>query len=161
MKLHALAQQERVGRAILGDVPTVSQVGDDRLAAVTRIMPDQVIIHATLRPDAADGAGLLEVEMRQTVEYADTQHPASFRIWLRRSELELRTIEFVGYRRQRVGRPQSIRRGHRRSAAPEKTTAGPALVSPVHSVHCSVAFLCFFVGYQVLSIQNVSWRQTS
>ncbi len=65
VELHALAQMERVGLAVLGDLPAMRQVGDDRLAAVARIAPDQVVEHAALRAEVVDRARLVHVEMRR------------------------------------------------------------------------------------------------
>ena len=39
VELHALAQVERVGLAVLGDLPAVGEIGNDGLAAVARIAP--------------------------------------------------------------------------------------------------------------------------
>ena len=102
--MYALAQKERIGLAVLGDLPAMREVRNDGLAAVARIVPDQVVEHAALGADVADGAGLLEVEMRRPVEDADAEHAAVLRIRLRRGELEFRAVEFVGNVRQCVGR---------------------------------------------------------
>ena len=56
VELHALAQVERVGLAVLGDFPAMRQIRHDGLAAVARIAPDQVVEHAALGADVADGA---------------------------------------------------------------------------------------------------------
>jgi hypothetical protein len=66
MKFHPFAQEKRVGFAIFGYVPTVGQVWDNRLPAVPRVTPDQVIIHAALHPYA--GALLMHIEVRRRAE---------------------------------------------------------------------------------------------
>src|SRR5207244_12426948 len=40
VKLHALAQEKRVGFGILRDLPTMSQVRNDSLTTVPRVTPD-------------------------------------------------------------------------------------------------------------------------
>ena len=45
-ELHPLPQKERIGLAVLGNLPAVREIGDDGLAAATWIAPDQVIEHA-------------------------------------------------------------------------------------------------------------------
>src|SRR5882762_5744642 len=68
MELDTLAQVKRVGLAVLRNFPAMRQIGDDGLATVTRITPDQVVEHATLSADVADSAGLMDVEMRGAIE---------------------------------------------------------------------------------------------
>src|SRR4029077_3882463 len=70
MELDALAQVKRVGLAVLGDFPAMRQIGDDGLATVARISPDQVVEHATLSADVADSARLMHIEMRRAIENA-------------------------------------------------------------------------------------------
>ena len=118
VELHALAQKERVGLAVLGDLPAMRQIGDDGLAAVARIAPDQVVEHAALRAQAVDGARLVHVEMRRPVGDAVAQHAAALRVGLRRRELEFRAVELhrdVGG--QAVARGQAVSAGRRRRAA--------------------------------------------
>ena len=95
VELHALAQVERVGLAVLGDFPAMRQIGDDALAAVARIAPDQVVEHASLGADVADGARLMHVEMRRPIEDAVAHHAAPLRIGFRRRHLELRPVVLV------------------------------------------------------------------
>ena len=90
-----LRRMEGVGLAVLGDLPAMRQVGDDGLAAVARIAPDQVVEHAALAAQAVDRAGLMHVEMRRPRGDAVAQHAARFRVRLRRRELEFRAVEFV------------------------------------------------------------------
>jgi hypothetical protein len=66
VKLHAFAQEKRVGFAVFSYVPTVRQVGDDGLPAVPGITPDQVIIHTALHPDA--GTLLMHIKVRRRAE---------------------------------------------------------------------------------------------
>src|SRR6266851_7321951 len=43
VELHALAQMEGVGLAVRGNFPAMRQIRDDRLGAVVRIAPDQIV----------------------------------------------------------------------------------------------------------------------
>ena len=135
VKLHALAQKERVGRAVLGDSPTMCQVRNDRLAAVAWIMPDQIVEHATLGTDIAHRSRLLEVEMWRAIQYADAQHAASLRVRFRRRKLELRTVEFGRDDGQRLSWPQPARCGHSCCATLNKSPAAPTPVNGVCFVH--------------------------
>ncbi|MER2603222.1 MAG: hypothetical protein ABTR27_12790, partial [Candidatus Competibacter phosphatis] len=74
MELHVLAQHERVGLVVLRDFPAMREVGNDGLAAVARIAPNEVVEHAALAAEAVDRAGLVEVEMRRPRSDAVTQH---------------------------------------------------------------------------------------
>ena len=47
VELHILAQEEGVGLAVLGDLPAMRQIRDDRLAAVAGVVPDQIVEHAS------------------------------------------------------------------------------------------------------------------
>ena len=97
VELHVLAQVEGVGLAVLGDLPAMREIGNDGLAAVARVAPDQVVEHAALAAQAVDGAGLMEVEVRRPHGDGVFQHAARLRIRLRRLELELRAVELVGH----------------------------------------------------------------
>ena len=116
VELHALAQVERVGLAVLGDFPAMRQIGDDGLAAVARIAPDQVVEHASLGADVADGARLMHVEMRRAIEDAVAHHAAALRTWLPAPPSETSTRRTrTGYRRRGRSaepdrRPPSTRR---------------------------------------------------
>ena len=48
VEFHPLAQEEGIGLAIGRNLPTVREVWDNGLAAVYRITPDEVVIHAAL-----------------------------------------------------------------------------------------------------------------
>src|SRR5437879_4485276 len=63
VKLHAAPQVEGVALAVGCDVPTVGEVGNDRLP-VAGVAADQVVVHGPLRPDVGDSARLVNVEMR-------------------------------------------------------------------------------------------------
>ena len=56
---------EGVGLAVLGDLPAMRQIRDDRLAAVARVAPDQIVEHASHGAEIEDGAGLMQIEMRR------------------------------------------------------------------------------------------------
>ena len=96
MKLHAFAQKEGVGLAVLGDLPAVRKIRNDRLAAVARIVPDQIVEHAGHRAESTDRPGLVDVEMRRTHHDAEAQDAAGFGIGLGSRELKFRAVEFVG-----------------------------------------------------------------
>src|SRR4029077_2512118 len=70
VELDTLAQVKCVGLAVLGDFPAMCQIGDDGLATVARITPDQVVEHAALSADVADSARLMHVKMWRTIENA-------------------------------------------------------------------------------------------
>src|SRR6266481_4736513 len=63
VELHALAQMERVGLAVRGNFPAMRQIRDDRLGAVVRIAPDQIVEHAGGGTKNEDGPGLVNIEM--------------------------------------------------------------------------------------------------
>ena len=56
VKFHAFTQEKRVGFAVLGNLPTVSQVRNDSLTTIPGVTPDQVVIHGTLGAHIGDGA---------------------------------------------------------------------------------------------------------
>src|SRR5205823_14965616 len=89
VELDTLAQVKCVALAVLGDFPAVRQIGHDRLAAVARIAPDQIVEHAALRADVPDSARLMHVEMRGAIEDAVTQHASPLWTGLRCRHLEL------------------------------------------------------------------------
>src|SRR5260370_30283412 len=64
VELDTLVQVKRVGLAVLRDFPAMRQIGDDGLATVARVTPDQCVEHAALSADVADSARLMYVEMR-------------------------------------------------------------------------------------------------
>src|SRR4029453_5744143 len=89
VELHAFAQEKRVGLAIRGNLPTMRQIGNDGLAAVQRIAPDEVIVHRPLRPHVGDRAGLVDIKMRWGTEYPIAQHPTAFSIGVRGAQFEV------------------------------------------------------------------------
>src|ERR687897_338239 len=104
MELHALADVERVGLAVLGDLPAVRQVGDDGLARIARIATYQVVVHAALAAQAVDGARLVEIERRGRNVEAFFHPPARLRFWLGGRKLYFQTLYFIR-RARRTLRP--------------------------------------------------------
>src|SRR6516165_11468588 len=92
MELDALAQVKGVGLAVVGDFPAMRQIGDDGLATVARITPNQVVEHATLSADIADSARLMDIEMGRAIENAVAHHPSPPWIGLRCRYLKLRAV---------------------------------------------------------------------
>src|SRR5207302_9358825 len=92
VELDTLAQVKCVGLAVLRDFPAMRQIGDDGLAAVARITPDQVVEHAALSADVADSARLMHVEMRGAIENAVAHHPSPFWIRLGCRHLKFRAL---------------------------------------------------------------------
>jgi hypothetical protein len=70
------------------------QIRDDRLAAVARVVADQIVEHACHRTEIEEGARLVQVEMRHPVGDAHAQNAAGFGIGLGRLKLEFRAVEF-------------------------------------------------------------------
>src|SRR5882762_1289999 len=68
------------------------EIGDDGLATVARIAPNQVIEHAALSADVADSARLMHVEMRRAIENAVAHHASPLWIGLRCRHLKLRAV---------------------------------------------------------------------
>jgi len=97
VELRILAQEESVGLAVLGDLPAVRQIGDDRLAAVARVAADQIVEHASHHPEVEEGTGLMKVEMGWPYRDAHAHHAARFGVGLGSRELKLRAVEFQGY----------------------------------------------------------------
>ena len=95
-ELHALAQEEGVGLAVLGDLPAMRQIGDDGFAAVARVAADQVVEHAAHSAQIEYGAGLVEIEMRRPYWDAHAHDAAVFGIGLARFELKFGAVEFQG-----------------------------------------------------------------
>src|SRR5215510_10648904 len=65
------------------------QIGNDGLAAVQRIAPDEVIVHRPLRPQVGDRAGLVDIKMRWGTEDPIAQHPTAFGMGLRGAQCEV------------------------------------------------------------------------
>jgi len=96
-ELHALAQEEGVGLAVLGDLPAMRQIGDDGFAAVARVAADQVVEHAAHSAQIEYGAGLVEIEMRRPHRYAHAHNAAMLGIGFGRFEQKFRAVEFQGH----------------------------------------------------------------
>src|SRR6516162_4347998 len=127
---------ECVGLAVLGDLPAMRQVGDDRLAAVARVAPDQVVEHASLGAQVEDGSGLVHIEMRWPQRDAQAQDAPGFGIGLGSGELKFRAIELVRYLGGMTEAPgQSINAGHYGSAALQKAAARPPWASSAQVAH--------------------------
>src|SRR6266478_3885752 len=117
---------EGIGLAVLGDLPAMRQIRDDRLAAVARVMPDQIVEHACHGTEIEECAGLMQIEMWGTVWNAHAQNAAPLGVRLGRGKLEFRTVEFE----RNVGRmthapAHSIGAGGQGSAAFQEITAVP------------------------------------
>ena len=117
MEQDVLAQEERVGFAVLGDLPAVREIRDDGLAAVARIAADEIVEHAALAAQIINGARLMHVEVGRAGGDAIAQHAATLGIGLGGGELELATIERGGNVRQRAIGPQTVGSGHRSCAS--------------------------------------------
>src|SRR6201987_4435041 len=68
------------------------QIGDDGLATVARIAPNQVVEHAPLSADIADSARLMHIEMRRAIENAVAHYPAPLWIGLGCGYLKFRAV---------------------------------------------------------------------
>src|SRR5258708_18493461 len=126
VELDTLAEVKCVGLAVLGDFPAMRQIGDDGLAAVARIAPDQVVEHAALGADVADSAGLMDVEMRGAIENAVAHHPSPLWIGLRCRYLKLRAVVFqrnIGG--ETVAWGQTVSSHQRGCATTKHIAAGP------------------------------------
>src|SRR4051794_38142464 len=140
VELHPLAQMKRVGLAVLRYFPAMRQIGDDGLAAVARITPDQVVEHAALSADVADSARLMHVEMRRAVENAIAHHSSALCIGLRRRHLELRAVVLqrnIGG--QAVAWRETVTPHQRGCAAAKHIAAGPNGACGMPSKHDGVS----------------------
>src|SRR6202035_812719 len=143
--LDTLAQVKRVGLAVLRDFPAMRQIGDDGLATVARIAPDQVVEHAALSADVADSARLMHVEMRRAIENAVAHHPSSLWIGLRCRYLKLRAV--VLHRNiggEAVARGQTVSPHQRGCATTKHIAAGPTGTCGMPSNHDVVSSLWIF-----------------
>src|SRR6266851_3565346 len=117
---------ECVGLAVRGNFPAMRQIRDNRLGAIVRIAPDQIVEHAGCGPKNEDGTGLVNIEMRSTQRHAMAQHAAGFGARLRRLELERRTVKFFRNRRgQGKGGRQPVGAGRHGHAAFQELAAAP------------------------------------
>src|SRR5262249_40739486 len=94
VKRHPLTQEKRIGSAVLRNLPTVGQVGDDGLPAVSGVTPDQVITHAALHTYA--GARLMHIEGRRRAEEPEAKDPAALGMRLGRPQYKLLPIKRAG-----------------------------------------------------------------
>ena len=142
VELHALAQVESVGLAVLGDLPAVRQVGNDGLARIARVAPHQVVEHAALAAQAVDRARLMKVEMRRARGDGVFQDAARLRIGLGCLELEFRAVELVGHTlRQGLPRHAEHGRAQRGRALHEFTTVyAGTLLAVVHDASSHLVF---------------------
>ena len=92
-ELHPLAEEKGVSLGVLGDLPAMRQVRDDRLAAVARVAPDQIVEHASHGAEIENGAGLVQVEMRRPHRDAHADHAAMFRIGFGCHKLKFGPVE--------------------------------------------------------------------
>src|SRR5262249_53054489 len=83
VELDTLAEVKCVGLGVLCDFPAMRQIGNDGLATVARITPDQVVEHAALSADIAASAGVMHINMRRAIENAGAHHPSPLWIGLR------------------------------------------------------------------------------
>ena len=148
VELHVLAQVERVGLAVLGDLPAMGEIGDDGLAAVARIAANEIVEHAALAAEAVDRARLVHVEMRRPRGDAVAQHAAALGVGLGRGELKLGAVELVRHLSQREIGAQAVGRGHRGGAALQASlqdlTAIPMRALRALTSHAVSSTLCIF-----------------
>jgi len=112
------------------------QIGDDGLAAVARITPDQVVEHAALSADVADRARLMHVEMRRPIENAVAHHSAPLWIGLRRRELKfLAVVLHRNIGGEAVARGQTVNPHQRGGATKEHIAAGQTGTRGMPSFH--------------------------
>src|SRR5262249_14633372 len=84
VKFDAFTQEERVRLAVRRNLPTVRQVWNDGLATITRVTPDQVVIHGPLCAHVGDGARLVHIKVRRGTQDAVAQDPTAFGLRFRR-----------------------------------------------------------------------------
>src|SRR5262249_21469511 len=121
--------------------------GDDGLAAVARITPDQIVEHAALGADVADSAGLMHIEMRRAIENAVMHHPSPLWIGLRCRHLKFRAVVLqrnIG--RKAVARGQTISPHQRGRGAPKHIAAGPTGKRGTPGIHDAVSSLWIFAA---------------
>ena len=77
MEQHALPQVERIDQAIIGNFPSVGQVGNNLLAAVKGAVAQQVVEIDPLRLGARRSVALVHVEVRRVGEAGPLHHAAA------------------------------------------------------------------------------------
>src|SRR5256884_2627476 len=75
VELDAVAQVEGVLLAVRRDLPSLGEVGDDRLP-VLRMAADERVVHRALGTDVGDGPRLMDVEVSGGAEDAVAQRAA-------------------------------------------------------------------------------------
>src|SRR3954471_16331237 len=102
------------------------QIRDNRLGAIVRIVPDQIVEHAGGGPQNEDGTGLVNIEMRRAQRHAMAQHAAGFGIGLGCLKLERRTVKLLGHGRGHCkGGRQPVGAGYHAHAAFQELAAAP------------------------------------
>src|SRR5271165_5221117 len=163
VELDTLAQVKRVGLAVLRDFPAMRQIGDDGLATVARITPDQVVEHAALSADVADSARLMHVEMRGAIENAVAHHPSPLWIGLRCRYLKLRAV--VLHRNiggEAVAWGQTVSPHQRGCATTKHIAAGPTGTCGMPNNHDAGILLwifseCLFIRHSPGSREFQPW----
>ena len=126
MELHILAQHEGVGLAVLGNIPAVREVRNDRLATIARVTPDQIVEHAGLGAQIVECSGLMDIEMWLAAGERHPQHTAAFGVRFRRGKLELGAIELVRHALSQAYVRQETQGGSRHGcAALKESPPGP------------------------------------
>ena len=145
VELHALAQEERVGLAVLGDLPAMRQIGDDGLAAVARIAPDQVVEHAALGAEIVDRAGLVHVEMRRPLGDAVCAARRRASGWARARRAGISSRRIPSARPAPGARPaDSVGAGRQRGAALDERHGGSTLDARILGRSICVSSLLVF-----------------
>jgi hypothetical protein len=115
VKRDAFAQEKRVSSGVLGNLPTVCQVGDDGLPTITRVPPEQVVKPAALRENV--DALLMRVEVGLRINDPVAEDPAARDMGFRRAAVKPGPIKRAGdLRRQTQRQTIGAKRGARRRA---------------------------------------------
>jgi hypothetical protein len=114
----------------------VREIGDDRLAAVARIVPDQIVEHWGHRAQCPECPGLVNIEMGRAHQKSDAQHAAGFGIGLRSCELKFRAVELVrDFGGMAEARRQTIDSSGYGGGTLQKTATGPPRAFELRVVH--------------------------
>src|SRR3984893_15694211 len=156
VKLHPFAQEKRVGRTVLGDLPAVSQVGDDRLATVERVVANEIVEHRGHRAERPDRSRLVDAEMWRAHQYAVAQHAAALRVGFGGLQLKFRAVELVGYLVGMSDAPgKTVDSCDDCGTALQNTAAGPGWACETRVVHAASSLI------QALSSHTVSSLTTA
>jgi len=110
------------------------QIRDNRLCAVLRIAPDQIVEHAGHGAKSEERPGLMDIEMGRTGGDAHAQHAVGLGVGLGRLELELRAVIFVrDFCRQTEARREAVSTRDEGRAALQKLPAS----LPARDLDCS------------------------